>query len=112
MNWKQRIQSAFPTPIDDDVLEELAQHAAATYASARAEGSEARDAERRVERQIAAWTANPALLRRRPKRDPAVAPPAGNASPLASILQDARYAWRLLRKQPAYTALVVATIAL
>src|SRR5262249_45256532 len=54
----------------------------------------------------------PALLRRRPKREPAVIAPAGTARPLASIPQDARYAWRLLRKQPAYATLVVATMAL
>ena len=112
MDWKAQIRTALePTP-DDDVLEELAQHAAATYAAARAEGADAAEAEQRVAQQIAAWAANPALLRRRPKRDVAIEPPAGSASPLAAIGQDTRYAWRLLRRQPAYAALVVATMAL
>ena len=31
---------------------------------------------------------------------------------LTSLLQDLRYAWRLLRRQPAYAALVIATMAL
>jgi putative ABC transport system permease protein len=113
MDWKTRIATAFgPTKPDDEVLEELAQHAAATYAAARAEGCEARESERRVAQQIAAWTADPALLRRRPRREPAVVPPAGSSSGLGSVMQDARYAWRLLRRQPAYGALVVATMAL
>jgi putative ABC transport system permease protein len=112
MNWNHRIHTAFAEPPEDDVIEELAQHAAAIYASARADGCDVAEAERRVEIQIAAWTANPSLLRRRAGREPAVVPPGGAARPLASIVQDARYAVRLLGKQRAYTALVVATMAL
>src|SRR5450759_4724653 len=113
MDWKARINSAFgPATADGDVLEELAQHAAATYASARAEGCDPADAERRVDDQIAAWAANPSLLRRRPKREPAIVPPAGSASGLGPLAQDTRYAWRLLCRQPAYAALVIATMAL
>ncbi|HYT74727.1 MAG TPA: ABC transporter permease [Vicinamibacterales bacterium] len=113
MNWKTRLAEAFgPNRLDADVLEELAQHAAATYASARAEGLDAAEAERRVDAQIAAWVSDPALLKRRPRREPAVIPPAGSTGMLAAIMQDTRYAWRLLRRAPAYTALVVATMAL
>ncbi len=112
MDWKTRIRSALGSTLDDDVLEELAQHAAATYASARAEGCDAEEAERRVTRQIHAWATDPALLRRRPKREPAIEPPTGSASSLGAAAQDARYAWRLLRRQPAYAALVIATMAL
>src|SRR5260221_7309597 len=113
MDWKTRITSGFgERRPDDDVLEELAQHAAATYASARAEGCDAAEAERRVARQIRAWAANPALLRRRPKRETAIEPPGGSASGAGAAAQDTRYAWRLLRRQPAYAALGVATMAL
>src|SRR5262245_60885224 len=112
MTWNDRIRGAFDHPLDDDVIEELSQHAAAIYASARADGCDVHEADRRVDAQIAAWTATPSLLHRRPRRAPAVLPPAGTARPLASIAQDARYAWRLLRKQPAYAALVVTAIAL
>jgi putative ABC transport system permease protein len=112
MNWHDRIRQAFTHSVDDDVVEELAQHAAAMYASARAEGLNEADAHARVDHQIAAWAARPALLRRRPKREPAVLPPAGRGSRLTVVRQDARYAWRLLRRQPAYAALVVATMAL
>jgi putative ABC transport system permease protein len=113
MNGKHRLEEAFrPAHLDNDVLEELAQHAEALYASARADGCDAAEAERRVEAQIAAWAADPGLLRRRSRRAAAVTPPPSGARPLASIFQDARYAWRLLRTQPAYTAVVVATMAL
>src|SRR5258705_2746462 len=106
MNWKGQIRSALGPAMDEDVLEELAQHAAATYASARAEGCDAAQAEGRVAVQIRAWVADPAIRRRRPKREPAIEPPSGSASAAAAVLQDTRYAWRLLRRQPAYAALV------
>jgi predicted permease len=112
MNWNNRIRHAFTDPPDDDVLEELAQHAHAVYASARAEGLDSADATRRVDAQIAAWASNPALLRRRPKHETAAVPPAGEAGALTGIAHDARYAWRLLRTHPGYTAVVVATMAL
>jgi putative ABC transport system permease protein len=112
MDWKAHIRSVLGSTLDADVLEELAQHASATYASARAEGCDAAQAERRVAVQIQAWAADPAIRRRRPKREPALEPPAGSASPFTAIAQDTRYAWRLLRRQPAFAALVVATMAL
>ena len=107
MDWQARIRSALGTGLDDEVLEELAQHAAATYASARAEDCGEAEAEQRVSQQIQAWAANPALLRRRPRRDGAVEPPAESASPFAAIAQDTRYAWRLLRRQPGFPAMAL-----
>ena len=112
MDWKAQIRSALEPAIDEDVLEELAQHAAATYASARAEGCDAGQAEQRVSVQIQAWAGDPAIRRRRPKRTAVIEPPPGSAPPFIAIAQDLRYAWRLLRRQPAYAALVVATMAL
>src|SRR4029079_12726605 len=107
MDWKTRIRAALhPASLDEDVAEELAQHAAATYASARAEGCEPADAERRVDREIEAWRADGALLRRRPKREPAVVPPASTASLLGSTMQDARYAGRADRPPRGHTARV------
>ena len=113
MSWKTRISEAFaPDVLDDDVIEELAQHAAATYAAARADGYSEDDATRRINDQIHRWVADPALRRRRPRLAPSVEPPPARASLFSSVLQDARYAWRLLGRQPAYAALVVATMAL
>ena len=113
MDWKTRVRSAFgATPIDEDILEELAQHAAATYAAARADAVPADEAERRVAQQIHSWAANPSVLRRRPKRPAIIVPPSSSRSGLATIAQDTRYAWRLLVRQPGYAALVIATMAL
>src|SRR5215203_2527871 len=113
MNWRHRLEHAFGTKRpDEDVLEELAVHAAAIYAAARAEGCDLRESEARVEEQIQAWTADSVLLRRRRRRRPAVVPPPAQGSGIDTVLQDARYAWRLLRRQPAYAVVLVATMAL
>ena len=112
MDWKTRIRSAFTTAPDDEVIEELSEHAAAIYASARAEGCERDEAARRVDEQIGMWATNPALLSHRPKRAPAVVPPATAGSATTGVMQDTRYAWRLLKRQPAYAAVLVVTIAL
>ena len=111
MDLQARLRAALIT-LDDDVVEELAQHAAAIYASARAEGCDTDEAQRRVEDQIHVWASNPALLRRRPKRDAAIAPPSTASPGFGAVLQDARYAWRLLKRQPAYAAVLIATMAL
>src|SRR3954447_4284632 len=58
-NWKSKISSALsPDGVDEEVLDELAQHAAATYASARAEGCDPAEAGRRVDRQTEASPAH------------------------------------------------------
>jgi hypothetical protein len=49
MDWHTRIRAAFAAERhvpDDDVIEELAQHAAATYEAARADDRSHEDAER------------------------------------------------------------------
>src|SRR5262245_61135910 len=101
MDFKARIRSALPT-VDDDILDELVEHAGAVYACALMEGRDAREAERRVDDQIAAWTANAGALRRRRKRAPAVPPPPLAASLAAALRQDVRYALRLMARQPGY----------
>jgi predicted permease len=113
LDWKARLIEAFGSKrVDDDVIEELAQHAEATYAAARAEGLSPDEAARRVGLQIQAWASNPSRLKRRPMRAPAVEPPPAVASPISSIVQDARYATRLLRRERACAALVIVTMAL
>jgi len=111
MDFKARIRAALTT-IDDDVVEELAEHVEAVYALALAEGRDASEANRRVDDQIRAWASNPTALRRRPKRESAIAPPSNTGFSFGAVLQDARYAWRLLRRQPGYAAVLVATMAL
>ncbi len=115
MDWHTRIRAAFAAERhvpDDGVIEELAQHAAATYAAARADGRSHEDAERQVQDQLASWCREAALLRRRPRRPPLIEPPPASTSGLVGIAHDMRYAMRLLRRRPGYTLVAVLTMAL
>jgi hypothetical protein len=114
MDWNARIRAALTAAgvlPDDDVVEELAQHARAMYDRARAEGCSREQANGRVEEQIERWRLEAPELRHRSRRAPAVEPPPALAPWIASVAQDARYAWRLLWRQPAYALLVVVTMA-
>ena len=54
----RRIESAFEqaaTRLDSDILEELAQHAEATYDELRAEGDSETDALRKIDQLIDGW---------------------------------------------------------
>jgi predicted permease len=111
MEFKSRLRAALPD-VDEDIVAELTDHAKATYESARASGYDADEAERRVEIQIQAWVDNADSLRRRPKTLPAVTPPVPMTNHIAAVRQDVRYAWRLIKRQPGYAALLIATMAL
>ena len=113
MDWHAHIRQAFgPTPPEPDVLDELAQHAVATYESARADGCDPDEARQRVDEQIGIWVASPTLLRRRGRSVPALVVPPAEGRGVNSVMQDLRYAFRLLRRQPGYTAVIVGTMAL
>ena len=83
IDWTARISAALSAANhghDPDVVEELAQHARASYAAARAEGQTDAEAVAHADREIAGWCADADLLKRPRKRLPAVvAPPAGTA---------------------------------
>ena len=113
IDWKALVRAAFDgrTP-DDDVVEELAQHAAATYEAARADGADADGSMASIKEQLGRWVIDPVVFARRPRRRPAVEPPAGTESILWSVWQDARHAMRLMRRQPAHTLTVVGIMAL
>lgn len=116
MDWKSRVRAAFASSAhipDDDVLEELAQHARSMYEAARADGWSHAEADQHVADQLDRWGRDATALRRRPRRSPAVEPPAAaGASPLSGMMQDVRYAARLLRRQPRYALLAIVTMAL
>jgi putative ABC transport system permease protein len=112
MDWHAHIRAAFPAAVPDaDVIDELAQHAAATYDAARADGFGEDEARRRVDDQVRLWVHDASMLRRPMHRTP-VSPPAAAAPRIVGVVHDFRYAARLLRRQPGYSAVVIATMAL
>jgi predicted permease len=113
VDWHAYIRSAFPAAVpDDDVIDELAQHASLAYDAARAQGCGDVEARRRVDEQVRDWVKDASLLHRPVRRSPAPAPPSSTRRNVTGVLQDVRYAARLLRRQPSYAAVVIATMAL
>ncbi len=98
--------------LDDEVLEELSQHASGTYETARAEGRSHDEAERDVEALLAEWRAHAPTLRRRPRRPTVVEPAREGVNLLAGIVQDARHGIRLLRREPGFALVAILIIAL
>ena len=114
-DWKPRLQQVFDATghtCAADVLEELCTHAATEYDALRARGSDAGEAERRVDDLIEVWVREAADLCRRLRRASAIPPPSAGAVPLAGLIQDLRYGVRLLRRQPGFAAVAILTMAL
>lgn len=115
MDWTNRVRAAFvrasQTP-DDDVIEELAQHARTMYEAARADGNSHEEADRRVGDQLDRWRVEAGVLRHRSHRPLIVEPPpAVSSSRITGLVQDVRYAARLLRRQPRHALLTILTMA-
>jgi predicted permease len=115
VDWKARIREALATAgeaPDEDVIEELAEHAASVYADARSRGSSPEEAASRVSRDIDQWSLEaPGLRHGRGRRVSIEPPPATAKSWLAGVAHDARYAVRLQRRQLKFAALVIGLIA-
>lgn len=114
MNWTTLIRSEFArlgkVP-DETVVEELAQHAAAAYEAARADGASIERAEADVRALIVSWcakTSGPQRVERAPLAPSAPA----SRSIFSGLGLDFRYAWRQLLRQPGTAAVAIAMIAL
>src|SRR5262245_29551473 len=108
---RARLQHHRSSP-DDDVVEEIAQHAAASFETARADGLSVPDAERHVRELIDGWCAGGAPYARRTSYAPPPDPPASATSGWVGFLHDARYSLRLAARQPGSTTAAVVLVAL
>ena len=114
MNWHAVIREEFRRlrkAVDDSVVEEFAQHAAAAWEEARADGALPAEADAAVKALIASWcrgTTGPDRIVRAPLVEAAPA----SSSPFAGLGLDARQAVRMLRRQPGVACLSILMIAL
>ena len=115
MDWKTVIRDLFAGEghiLDQDVLEELAVHAVSTYDAARSAGRSPAEAEQEVRALIAEWRREANLLQKRPRSTAAVAPPPADGEWIIRVIQDLRYALRLLRSQRSYALPAIVLMAL
>jgi len=112
-SWSAHLREAFASsPLDADIVEELAQHAESKYHELRADGVNETDALAEIDRLIEGWRTDPKSLRRVVTRSTAVVPPSTRDSILSGMIADATYGFRLLRAKPGYAAVTILTIAL
>lgn len=117
MNWqaeiRRRLNRAGAEP-NDDVIEEMAQHASAAFERARADGVEVEEAASRVRRMIDGWCEDPAIALRRARRREAVTIAESQARGMTGLAADIRYGIRQLRRQPGFavTAILVSALGI
>ena len=115
-DWKRTIAdrlAAAGHDVDIDVVDELAQHASAAWATARAEGLDAAAADARVRTLLDGWLREASSLRHVSRRSIRETPaPVQSAGLFVDLLRDVRYALRLFRHKPGFASLVIGTMAL
>lgn len=114
MTWHTRVRDEFTClgkPVDETVVEELAQHAAAAAEAARAEGASVAEAEAASVALIESWCRGTTGPRRLAGTSLVEAVPA-RTTWFAGLWLDVRLALRLLRRQPGFAAVSISLIAL
>ena len=115
MDWTREVRDLlgrYQADPDEQVILELAQHAAAAFEAERADGRSAEDASARIRQQVDVWCRDVASYPRRRSAVPAVTPPPMSASGLTGWVHDIRYGLRRLRRDRAFTLAAIVTTAL
>src|SRR6185369_6516971 len=99
MDWTVDVRAALRrngAEPDEQVVLEIAQHAAAAFAAARAEGHPPEEAAEAIRQQIERWCRDVAKYPQRSTARPAVTPPPMGSSRVTGWTHDIRYALRVL----------------
>jgi predicted permease len=114
MDWTAYVRTSLTrrhASPDDGVVEELAQHAKASYETARADGLSADDAERRVRALVDGWCDE--APRTRARRPPVIVEPVDTSSrPWTGVIADLRYGARRMRREPGFALMATLLVAL